>query len=290
MIRTIKYINTVTNEEVTFDSYPFHYSSITGIDGLDNTLYKVATSGQDGSTVYGSKLADRDITLSVMVRGLEEKELQENRLKMLKLFHPKHKGKLVYQRGEIIRSIEVNVVVAPRFTLNGVSNENMVVILEASDPFWTDAESSVSAISYWQSGFEFILEIPEDEGIEFGTKNEELITDVVNEGDVPVGMIIEFKALGTVVNPSLLNIITREFIKINRTMKVGEIITVDTRFNNKGISSYYQGDTENIINYIDIDSTFLQLEVGSNYLKYDADTNADNLEIEIKFNNAYLGV
>lgn len=289
-MRKITYKNTVTQEEVTFDSVPFIYSSITGVDGLDNTLYKTNGSGQDGSTVVNHRLEDRDMTLSIMVKSNGEKELQANRIKLLQLFNPHHKGILTHERGGIIRAIEVNVVVAPRFTMNGVSNENMVVVLEAVNPYWTDEGEQNTAIAYWQGAFEFELEIPIDEGIEFGTRNEELIMNIVNEGDVTTGVIIEFKAQGTVVNPSLLNVITREFIKLNRTMKAGEIITVDTRFNNKGVSSYYQGDTANILNYIDIDSTFLQLNVGSNFLKYDADSNVDNLEVEIKFNNNYVGV
>lgn len=290
MIRKIKYKNIETNEEITFNNYPFHYSSITGIDGIENTLYKMSSSGQDGATVYGSKLSTREMALTIMVQAKTEKELQENRIALLKLFNPKHKGKLIYERGGVIRSIDVDVVVAPRFTLNGIMSENMTVILEASNPFWTDEALTVEAIAYWQGGFEFELEIPNDTGIEFGRKNEELIADIVNAGDVPVGMVIEFKASGLVTNPSLLNVITRDFIKINRTMKAGEVITVDTRFNNKSIKSLYQGDEENIFNYIDIDSSFLQLEVGSNYLKYDAESNLNNLEIEIKFNNSYVGV
>lgn len=289
-MRKITYKNTVTQEEITFDSTPFIYSSITGVDGLNNTLYKTNGSCQDGSTIVGQRLEDRDMALSIMVESHSEAEIQNNRIKLLQLFNPKHTGILTHERGGIIRTIEVKVVVAPRFTMNGVYSENMVVILEAADPYWTDEESTSTAIAYWQGGFEFILEIPEDKGIEFGTRNEELIMDIENKGDVATGVIIEFKALGTVVNPSLLNVITREFVKINRTMKAGEIITVDTRFNKKSVKSYYQGETENIFNYIDIDSTFFWLEVGSNFLKYNADANIDNLEVEIKFNNNYVGV
>ena len=104
------------------------------------------------------------------------------------------------------------------------------------------------------------------------------------------GFVVEFKAQGTVKNPSLLNVLTREFIKINRVMQPGEVITVDTRFNKKKVISKFEGDETNIVNFIDLDSTFIQLNKGDNYFKYEAEENISNLEIKITHNNWYLGV
>ena len=50
-----------------------------------------------------------------------------------------------------------------------------------------------------------------------GYREPSLIVNTNNIGDVKTGMRIEFKALGTVVNPKLVNIETQDFIKINKT-------------------------------------------------------------------------
>lgn len=73
-------------------------------------------------------------------------------------------------------------------------------------------------------------------------------------------------------------------------MKAGEVITVDTRFNKKKVISKFEGDETNILNFIDLNSTFIQLDKGDNYFKYEAEENISNLEIKIVHNNWYLGV
>ena len=41
---------------------------------------------------------------------------------------------------------------------------------------------------------------------------------------------------------------------------------------------------------IDLDSTFLKLEVGDNLFRYDAEENINNLEVNIYYNPNYLEV
>ena len=127
-------------------------------------------------------------------------------------------------------------------------------------------------------------------GIIMGLREPSLIVNVLNTGDVESGMIIEFKALGTLKNPSLLNVNTGEFLKINKSMVSGEIIKVNTNVGNKKVIKDLNGIETNILNLIDLDSTFLQLNVGDNLFRYNADENLNNLEISIYYNPYYLGV
>jgi len=127
-------------------------------------------------------------------------------------------------------------------------------------------------------------------GIIMGLREPSLIVNALNTGNVESGMIIEFKALGTLTNPSILNVETQEFFKINKSMVQGEVITVNTNIGAKKVIDNLNGVETNILNLIDLDSTFLQLRVGDNLLRYDADTNLDNLEVNIYYNPFYLGV
>lgn len=50
------------------------------------------------------------------------------------------------------------------------------------------------------------------------------------------------------------------------------------------------GVENNYFKYRDLDSTWLQLDVGDNLFRYDADTGIDNLEVYIYFHSKYLEV
>ncbi len=124
-----------------------------------------------------------------------------------------------------------------------------------------------------------------------GHRVSNLIVNINNTGAVECGMRIQFKALATVINPSLFNINTREFIKINKTLNAGDVLECTTEFSNKRIEMIRNnGSRENVFNWIDLDSEFLQLEPGDNLLRYNADSGIDNLEVAIYYTPLYLGV
>ena len=111
-----------------------------------------------------------------------------------------------------------------------------------------------------------------------------------NEGDVSTGMRIEFRATGTLLNPVLLNMDTREYIRINAELQAGDVVTVNTEYGSKSATLSRNGVTENYFRYIDVDSTFMQLEIGKNVFRYDAEDNIDALEVTLYHSNKYLGV
>lgn len=85
------------------------------------------------------------------------------------------------------------------------------------------------------------------------------------------------------------DVVTGKFIKLNRIMQEGEIVTVSTHFANKKVLSSLAGGT-NAFSSLDEDSEFLQLDVGTNLLRYDAKVNLNNLEVNVYFRPQYLGV
>ena len=186
--------------------------------------------------------------------------------------------------------IRVRVDSGPVFSkaFNTFEYLNFIVDLIAPNPYWQDLSINRTDIAIWQGSFEFPLELV-DEGIEMGYREPSLIINVLNQGDVTCGMKIQFKALATVVSPSLFNVNTREYFKINKTMEAGEVINVTTHFQNKRVQLNKNGVVSTLTGW-DYTSTFLQLDVGDNLLRYDADDGLDNLEVSIYFTPQYLGV
>ena len=65
---------------------------------------------------------------------------------------------------------------------------------------------------------------------------------------------------------------------------------INTNIGEKSIKGTLSGVTSNYFKYRDFGSTWLQLGVGDNLFRYDADANVDALEAYVYFYNKYLEV
>lgn len=275
-------------QQIEFSVYsPFFINNIDGISGLKNIIYQNKGMGQDGSTYMGSTLGNRNI----VIQGAITENKEQNRIKLLSIINPKLKAKLIYADGNIKKYVECVVETAPTITKENKPKFQMSLI--CPNPYWRDTAESKKQIVLWKDDFHFPLIIPQDKGIIIGHREPSLIVNIENNGQVKTGMIIEFFARGTLKNPSLFNVNTREFIKVNKEMVAGEKIIINTNFGKKKILQELNGVTTDILNYLDIiggGDTFLQLDVGDNLFRYNADEGLDNLEVSIYYNNNYLGV
>lgn len=286
----LKYINSNNKSIVLGNTKPFVIISADGLGSPENAIYTQKSPFQDGVTVTGSTLEFRNIVIEGKIIDRNRVNRQAYRNRLLQAFNPKLDGKLIYESVDLKRQIECKVEQAPYFASNSEqSYQDFSISLIAPSPFWKDINTIKEEVAIWRGAFEFPLEIVE-EGIELGYREPSLIVNVLNKGDVPCGMKIQFKALATVVNPSLFNVNTREYFKINKVLEAGEIITVTTHFQNKRVELSKNGVVSNAFNWIDLDSTFLQLDVGDNLFRYDADEGLDNLEVSLYYIPQYLGV
>ncbi len=258
--------------------------------GVSNTVYSNKGVGQDGETYHSNNLEPREMTISFVVCGSSRNDLVRKKALINKVFNPKlEQGTLTYFDDGVERKIDCIVDALPFFKDNNLFNSTCLINVTALNPYYRSMADNKAEIAIWRGAFEFPLELV-DGGIEMGYREPSLIVNVFNQGDVSTGMRIQFKALATVTNPSLFNVNTREYIKINKVLQSGEILTVDTNFQNKKIELFLNGVTSNGFNYIDYESTFLQLDIGDNLFRYDADEGIDNLEVNIYHTSQYLGV
>ncbi|WP_432408642.1 phage tail family protein [Wukongibacter sp. M2B1] len=255
-------------------------------------IYSSKGIKQDGNTYLDNTLDIKEITIEMSIVANSVAELNTYKDTINRVFNPKlGKGYLIYSYDTKERKIKCIVNKLPYFSPVSSRVDKCLISLTANDPYWFDLNESKEEIALWLSDFHFPLEIPADTGIEMGHRAPSLFATVNNNGDVETGMIIIFRALATVENPSLFNVNTREQIKINKIMSANEVITVDTNFNSKKIESTINSTTTDAFNYFDfLNSTFLQLKTGENIFRFDADNGIDNLEVDIYYTNKYLGV
>lgn len=288
-MKKLKYINKLGAELELNNFAPFLLLSFTEKGKV--SIYNNKGMNQDGSTYLGNTIDTSSKSMEVAIIAENEEELINYRNKFNKVFNPKlGEGYLVYT--DSIKEIKTKCLVDALPYFSSVNNNvnKCLLTFTASNPFWMDIEESKAEVALWKGDFSFDLEIHEDTGIEIGHREPSLIVNVFNDGDVECGIKVEFKALATVINPSIVNIDSQEFMKINKVMEAGEIITLTTGFGDKKVESNLNGITINAFNYIDFQSTFLQLNTGDNLFRYNADENIDNLEVTIYYTPQYLGV
>lgn len=226
MKREQKFIYTNEKEQsIEFSLWSdFFIDNIDGITGLKNLIYTTKGLNQDGSTYISSTIDNRNI----VIQGRIIKDKEKNTKNLLNIINPKLAGKLIYQDLFCKRYVECHVEEAPVITDD--RRPSFQISLLCNRPYWMDWEQQKINIVVWKPVFHFPLIVPKNKGIIFGYKQPSLIKSIKNNGPITTGMQIEFWAKGSVKNPSLFNIITREYIKVITDMEAGEKIIVDTNF------------------------------------------------------------
>lgn len=285
-MRKINFTNS-NNESIDFSSYEsFVIKKFEQSCGVN--IYSSKNISQDGNTYQGNTLNTNEITLEIAILASNESELINYRMLINKVFNPKlEEGYLYYKDSINERKIKCIVSKLPFYSITNSISGTYLINLTANDPYWKDININKINIAEWIGDFHFPLTISASS---MGHRVPNLIVNAGNNGDVETGLIVDFIAKGTVVNPSVFNVNTREYFKINTTMVAGETIRVNTNYNEKGVTRILDGVETNIMHLIDITSTFLQLSKGDNLFRYDADQNLDNLSISAYYENKYMGV
>ncbi len=287
-----------TNEKggsVEFSTNSVYHCNVSkdvgGIAGVTSVLYSTNSMGQHGDTYVGQRIEARDIDISGHINIKSKDEAYSLRRNLVKTLNPELGGTLTYEYRNFKRMINCRIHGKPEFKRGNVL-VGFDVQLECLSPFWREETEAREEVAKWQSDWIFpcIIERDDPESMIFGHRSESVIVNCYNRGDIATGMRVRFSALGTIVNPEIMNIDTGEYIRVNVTMQAKDIVEVNTNYGSKGAKLIRDGVEENCFRYIDVDSTFLQLDIGDNNFRYDAAEGVNNLEATVFYNNEYLGV
>lgn len=281
----LTYINDIGDSLIFRQRKPYFLQSIGGTGAVKHIISTFKAPNQDGGVFVSGSLDMRNIVIEGRIIADSIDKAYELRKDLLNLFNPKHKGKFIFKN----LSIPCIVEEAPVFKADSHRTPAFFISLLCTSPYFETVEELTKLLAGWHSNFEFELDIPIEEGIEMGYREESLIIPVENVGSVPCGATFEFIAQGIVEDPMIIDVVTGKFIKLNRIMQQGEIVIVSTHFANKKVMSSLEGGN-NSFSSLDEESDFLQLDVGTNLLRYDAKTNLNNLEVNVYFRPQYLGV
>lgn len=283
-MRKIRIKNSNNKEVVLTNKAPFILQLFEFKTGVN--VYSSKSMNQDGASYEGNTLDVGEVNLQFTILAISKEDLKIKKRRINNIFNPKLGELSIVEENKKVNCI---VTELPFFVPQTQLEEVCLINMVAHDPYYKDLTEQKAEIAIWKPNFEFPLEIPA-EGMDIGYREPSLIVNILNKGDVKCGMKIVFKAKATVENPSLFNVNTREYFKVNKTMEAGEVITVTTHFQNKRVELNKNGVISNAFNYIDTQSTFLQLDIGDNLLRYDAESEIESLECSIWHTPQYLGV
>lgn len=275
-------------KSVELFSSPYRLIKVEGIGDVEADVQSQKSPYQDGDTFIDSVLEPRFITVELKITGKTNEELSTNRKKLASVFNPKlGLGLLRYVNGNEVKEIMALAEAVPAFpdgsTNRGTTFQKALIQLMAPNPYWVNPESVSEPMTAYIGLFEFPVEFPTQMG-EQGSK--QVFT---NDGDVSTPVQIEFN--GPATNPKVSNNTTGEFFKLNRTLADGEKLIVDTTFGNKRVEiTDVDGNVTNVLNWMDLDSTFFQLIPGDNEVAYTADSGRDNAVVSITWRNRFIGI
>lgn len=288
-IEKLTYTNERGESIVFSHASVYHTNEVSGLSDVRNAIYSINSMGQDGDTYLGNRIESREIEIVGSIKERDKDHIREYRRKLNRVLNPQYAATLTYEYGDFKRVIDCKVDNAPVFSRKAIFQDFTVQLL-CLNPFWRKESKSRDDIATWIGGLEFPVEIPLVEGWQIGFRQPSLIVNVYNDGDVKAGIRVEFRALGVVKNPSLLNVDTQEFIKLNIDLVAGDTLSVSTGYGEKEVTLKRGGATSDAFRYLDVDSSYLQLSVGDNLFRYSAEENLENLEVSIYHDDLYLGV
>lgn len=279
---------------------------ITKVSGLESSELEISTSDNalvDGVSVEGKKIGKRSIHIEAKFKS--GRNNPENRAAVIKFFNPKYTGKALVTNMGISRNIEYELegwTFADQRNLD--TRLGIIVDLVCPDPYMLNVDNFGKNMAHYTKQFHFPWhslarraagknQYPEKaRGLMLGgmiTGYRTLRKEVVlaNDGDVSTGVQIQFIAKrGTVKNPKITSLQTGKFMRVVCDMAAGDILLVDTNPHHQVIEL----NGANYYHHIDRRSEPFELEVGDNYLEYDADENYTNLDVNLYYRPKYLGV
>ena len=214
-----------------------------------------------------------------------DKEL-ENRDYLIRFFNPKQTGEMFITRNNIARKIRYEVSSLDFATNKMYEYIDFTLVLECTeDPYFSDAKNSGNYLTLISPQFTFPLVICPTKIM--GYKMFKPVMPLVNNGDKEVGLeIIATAKRGKVDNLKyILN--DKKYIQINNvTLNQWDVLKINTNPRKKSVTL----NGVNIINKIDRNSTFFNLRIGKNILKYECDNGSTNIDIDVQFYRKFLGI
>jgi len=278
-------ITNKNGESITLGNQsPYFLEILDGVGNIPVTIESQKAPKQDGSTYIDNMLENRAISIGGMIVTRDNSnEVLKCRRKMQRVLNPKLGEVIItYYYEDMVKEIKAIAETTPIFPSGqgnkGIYYQKYLLHLLCHQPFWFDTFYESREMSYLMGGIQFKFFLPTT----FSHRG--FRRKCINSGDINTPVIIKFK--GPAINPTVTNLTTGEFIKVNRDLGEHDVLIVSTAFGEK----YVKINKDNAFHYIDLESTFWQLIPGENILSYKSNNDSIKTRVNLKWKNRYIGL
>ena len=294
-MQRLKVLNLGLNEEITFDSFggiseDILLSHIEGLGHPGATSQKSQGVVQDGCDAEDALLDNRVIKLQATIRAIDRERLYQLRRRIYRIINPKTYNSKTGKRGELLlyytndyKTYRIYARVEDSFDFKErIKNHDKTIIsFLCTNPYLLDENDTLKDIKSSKGGMIFPLVLPST------FSQVAFYKEIDNEGDTDTPVSIIFN--GPAINPKITNETTGEYIKINKEISEQEQIVINTESGKETVTLVTPNGTENAYNDIDLNSTFFNLIVGKNLLRYSSDSEITKDTVSVEFVNRYTG-
>ena len=253
---------TVTKDGQTMslsDNQRYALASVAGITPPKASVNTSPLATTDGSVFNGSRLNNRNVVLTICPQG----KVEANRVALYSFFKSKKQVRIDFKT----ESRETYV-------------EGWVESIDG-DLFAALQQIQVSIICTYP----YLLDV---NAVVTNFQNGE--ATVQNASDDEVGFITEFTASGAVEGITLQNAANGQTFSVACSLISGDKLIINTKRGEKAVTLIRDGQSSSVINQMDVDSDWIQLEVGQNNLTFTCDSGAANLAAAVTLRQIYEGV
>ena len=275
--KTFRYVNANGDGLVFEYAHGYLINKPTGIDTVQVALSSAKGINQVGGTVQSATVQARPVTISGRIVG---EDAEARKAALMAVVRPDIPGKLYADDYFLDVYVTATPTIEPKKKM-----AHFQFSVTAAYPYWQKADRVTKTLWGVEKLFKFPWNISRP--YQFGQLTENLFLNILNTGQMPVPFTVAFKAVDTVKNPKITNIITGEFLLLNATLEPGETIEVENTHGRTYVTSSVHGD---IRGALDLDTTLFRLGVGDNTLKPDAEDGLSQLDVQITFAPEMSGV
>lgn len=260
-------------------SYTFGVDGSTAfnMDVYSGVSVKLSTAqgfSQIGESVQGKSVGGRNINIT----GVIFRSITSRKEDMRRVFTPFSTGKLIYND-----KYYTNVYVKDPPTFSPLKdNGRFSIRLYAPFPYFFSATEESKEIGFITPKFHFPVNY--NAAHVYGVRSDQKYSNVINSGNVPVPFSATITATGTSVNPTITNLKTGSFIKLNGALTPGDVVKIyrDSDFVLR-VKLERDGSTTDVLHWVDEASDLFKLNVGDNIISISDDGEGSGISARFSY-------
>ena len=285
--KNVKIVFTSNGKEMAFGKHSaYKIRSIQGLETSDITLTATENAGIDGATVTNRRLGPRHIDI---VGGIPSGDREVYRENLVRFFNPANEGTAIIEYCGRKRKVGYLIENVDFGTLDSVYKiPEFTVSLYCENPMLLSTSSYGRNIAAFIPQFSLPFKCTVEKKQIMGYQKISQSILIANDGDKAVGAEFVITATrGDVSNPIIQNETTGQYIKVVRTLSMGDILRISTIPRQKEILI----NGSNAITDMDrMSDLSLSIIPGDNVLEYDAADGMTNMDVRLYYTPEYLGV